>query len=165
MAYLGKNDPEKAEKELKALNDLTRDETLKEITIWEINSVDNLSQIAARVLKAEILATQDKFDESMVLLKEAIEIEDALNYNEPPDWFFSVRHHLGAVQIEAGKYEEAIKTYKEDLKELPKNGWAHHGLKLAYQNLNDPENVARVDELLKDSWAHADLEINTSRIK
>lgn len=55
-------------------------------------------------------------------LKKAVKIEDSLNYNEPPDWFFSVRHNLGAVQIEAKKYRDAVQTFHEDLEEYPKNG-------------------------------------------
>ena len=62
-------------------------------------------------LKAEILAIESDFNTSIKLLKEAVEIEDGLNYNEPPDWFFSMRHHLGSVQIDAVKYKDAIKTY------------------------------------------------------
>ena len=88
-----------------------------------------------------------------------------LNYNEPPDWFFSVRHHLGAVQIEAKKYEDAIITYEEDLKRLPKNGWALHGLKLAYSNLKEINKTAEIDERLRTIWATADIELSSSRIK
>ena len=47
-----------------------------------------LLQIAKRVLNAEILANEAKFQESIVLLEEAVNIEDNLNYKEPPDWFF-----------------------------------------------------------------------------
>ena len=101
MAFLGINDIASAKKELLSLENYANDNSLKEITIWDINSVDVLLQIAKRVLKAEILANESNYAESIILLREAATIEDGLNYNEPPDWFFSVRHHLGAVQIEA----------------------------------------------------------------
>ena len=68
-----------------------------------------------------------------------------------------MRHHLGEVQLKAEKYHDAIITYEEDLKRLPKNGWAHIGLKHAYTKLNDLENIARIDNLLKESWATADV--------
>ena len=110
MAFLGLKDMTSAKKELQSLEKYANDESLKEITIWDINSVDVLLQIAKRVLKAEILASESNYKESIVLLKEAVVIEDGLNYNEPPDWFFSVRHHLGAIQVEAGRYGEAIKN-------------------------------------------------------
>ena len=72
---------------------------------------------------------------------------------------------MGTAQIKAGLYNDAIITYNEDLKRLPKNGWAHHGLKLAYQNLNDSENVSQMEELIKKSWADADFEITGSKME
>ena len=165
MAFLSLGEMEKAKKELYSLETLAKDESLKEITIWDINTVSVLVQIARNVLKAEILAKEFKYSESISLLREAIEIEDGLNYNEPPDWFFSVRHHLGAIQIEAGLYNDAVSTYKEDLLRLPKNGWALHGLKLAYENLNNQDKVKEVELLRKQSWENADIVLTTSRVK
>ena len=159
MAHLGKGDVETAKQELIQLLELAKDESLKEVTVWDINSVYDLVVIAAKVLEAELWASEGNYKTSNTLLKEAILIEDALNYNEPPDWFFSIRHHLGTIQLKAELYNEAIATYEEDLKRLPKNGWAHHGLKLAYDKLNDPGNVARMKALIEQSWATADFEI------
>lgn len=165
MAYLGLNDLTNSKRELQSLEKYAGDESLKAITIWEINSVYDLLQIAQRVLKAEILASEASYDQSIALLKEAAKMEDKLNYNEPPDWFFSVRHHMGAVQIEAGKYRDAITTFEEDLDRLPKNGWAYHGMKLAYAKLKDTDKMKEMDELLASSWATADIELSNSRIK
>lgn len=165
MAYLGKNNIEKAKVELNALKEKAADESLKEMSIWGINSIYTIVQIAEKVLEAEILASEENYRESIGLLNEAVIIEDGLNYQEPPDWFFSVRHHLGAVQIEAGDYKDAIRTFREDLELLPKNGWAQHGLKLAYQKMNNLEKVKETEKLLKNSWATADVEITTSRLK
>ncbi|MDB0040695.1 hypothetical protein N9E81_00790, partial [Algibacter sp.] len=159
MAYLGKGDVDKAKAEFSALEILSKDDSLKAVTIWNINDVHVLVQIAKKVLKAEILAHEKDYDASIVLLREAIAIEDALNYNEPPDWFFSIRHHLGPVLIMNGQNRVAIELYKEDLKTFPNNGWAHHGLKQAYSALNDSENVLRMNNLISESWAHADYSI------
>ncbi|WP_204273692.1 tetratricopeptide repeat protein [Draconibacterium mangrovi] len=165
MAFLAKQDVAGAQKELDNLEILAQDESLKDLTIWDINSTYELVQIAHHVLKAEILATQKDYSQSVKLLTEAITIEDALNYNEPPDWFFSVRHHLGAVQIEAENYRDAIETYREDLANFPRNGWAFHGLKRAYNKLGNSDKVAEIDQQLTDIWATADIPINSSRIK
>ena len=165
MAFLGLKDVQKAKEELVSLDNYANDKSLKEITIWDINSVDVLLQIAKRALKAEILAKESKFEESISLLKEAVIIEDGLNYNEPPDWFFSVRHQLGSVQIEAKKYNDAIQTFKEDLKRLPKNGWALHGMKLAYKKLNNTNKVSEIEMQLANVWKTADIELTTSRLK
>ena len=165
MAYLGKNDLGKAKTELQELSKIDSRESLKEVTIWEINTVYDLTQIAEKVLKAEILAKESNFNESIKLLKEAIVIEDGLNYNEPPDWFFSVRHNLGAVQLKAGLNQDAVDTYLEDLKRLPKNGWALNGLAVAYSNLNDQQNLMITQEKFKRAWATADVELNGSIVK
>jgi tetratricopeptide (TPR) repeat protein len=165
MAFLGLNDLTNAKKELQSLSKYATDESLKDVTIWDFNSTYDLLQIAKRVLEAEILADEGDFDKSIILLREAVALEDALNYQEPPDWFFSVRHHLGAVQIKAGKYKEAIKTYHEDLEILPKNGWALYGMKLAYANMGDYKTEQRIEEQLSEVWAYADVELYGSRIK
>ena len=165
MAYLGKKDIRLAKAEFLKLEVLSYDKSLEEMTIWEINSMASIVQIATNVLKAEILATERNYLQSIKLLQKAIVIEDGLNYNEPPDWFFSIRHHLGAIQIEAGLYEDAIKTYEEDLKRLPKNGWVHHGLKLTYQKLGNKAKVKEMQLLIAKSWATADVKITSSRIK
>ncbi|MEH6407596.1 MAG: hypothetical protein V7767_09960 [Leeuwenhoekiella sp.] len=165
MAYLAKYERKSAKQEMEILYKISKDSTLNEITIWDINTVYPLVEIASKVLKSEILEQENNYDESIQLLKEAVVLEDALNYNEPPDWFFSVRHYLGAAQIESGNYKDAIDTYENDLVKFPQNGWAHHGLKLAYQNLGDKTNENRMDELIKKSWSTADIQIESSRIK
>ena len=165
MAFLGKENLPKAKAELRELQILAGDERLKEMKIWEINSVHSIVDIAQKVLQGEILASEGRFDESISLLKQAVAVEDDLNFQEPPDWFFSVRHNLGAVQIEAGDYEAAVTTLEEDLKVLPRNGWAQHGLKLAYQKMNDAAMVEELETALETSWATADVDIESSRIK
>ncbi len=165
LAYLGKKDVQNAKTEFNYLEVFAKDTSLKEITIWYINSVATVVEIASKVLQAEILAAESSFDESILLLKEAIKLEDALNYNEPPDWFFSVRHHLGAILLEAGKTDEAIEIYQQDLAWWPKNGWAQHGLKKAYQMKKDPKNLRRIEKELSQNWQFADVKLTTSVIK
>jgi len=159
MAYLGKGEIDKAKQEKDNLKKLSSDESLKEVTVWEINTVYDLVLIAEKVLAAEIYASEGKYDDSIVRLKRAVALEDALNYNEPPDWFFSIRHHLGAVQLKAGHFEDAIATYEEDLKRLPNNGWAFHGIVHAYEKLNNEEKAAYMRQHITETWGHSDFVI------
>ncbi len=162
MAYMGKGQLNLAKKELTELKKLASDEKMKEITIWEINSVYTLVQIASNLLEAEILAEEKNFDQSIQLMRQAVLLEDGLNYNEPPDWFFSIRHHLGAALIQAGQYEEAVKVYEDDLKKFKKNGWALHGLKVAYQKLN--KNTSEMEQMLSKAWTNADVTLVSSSV-
>jgi tetratricopeptide (TPR) repeat protein len=165
MAFNALKQIDNAKIELDSLRLFENDESLKEVTIWDFNNTHQLLQIARRVLEGEIMASEGNYTQSIVFLNEAIEMEDALAYQEPPDWFFSVRHHLGAVQIEAGYYRDAIITFEKDLIKLPKNGWALHGLKLAYSKLSNNTKVAEIEIQLKDIWATADVDLSNSRIK
>lgn len=165
MSYLGKGNLDAAKEQLKALEKIASKEALKDITIWEINSVFDLVQIAYKVLMAEILSQEKNYAQSINLLKEAIAIEDALNYNEPPDWFFSVRHNLGAIQLNAGQYQDAINTYEEDLKKLPKNGWALKGLSIAYSKLGDLGRKNEIEKKFNEAWRTSDIELTSSTIK
>ncbi|MBX3242203.1 MAG: hypothetical protein KIT80_14530 [Chitinophagaceae bacterium] len=162
MAFLGKQDVSGAQKELDSLNVLAADSTLQHLTVWDINTTADLVQIAAKVLSAGIAVKQDLSDKSASLLKEAIVIEDNLNYNEPPDWFFSVRHHLGAILLKAGKYSEAEEVYREDLQVWRKNGWALAGLYNALSQQKKNGEAEKIKSAFEESWKYADVAITSS---
>lgn len=58
-------------------------------------------------------------------------IQDGFRYNEPPDWYFPVRHYLGAALLDAGRAAEAETVYWQDLERNPDNGYAWLGLQQA----------------------------------
>ena len=123
-----------------------------------INSTSNLLKLIPLKRKIHL------FFKAIILLREAVAKEDALNYDEPPDWFFSVRHHLGAVLIEAGKYQDAVKVYEQDLKTFPDNGWALKGLMNAYEKMGNEPKSNQTKIRFEKAWKYADFKINSSRI-
>jgi hypothetical protein len=164
MAALARDRTVKAQKHLNLMRSIMKDTSLRQLTIWNINNLYDICLIASHTLEGEIQASKKNYSGSVEHLREAIAIEDALNYNEPPDWFFSVRHNLGAVLIEAGKYREAIMIYEEDLKTLPENGWALTGLMNAYEKLDEKEKYLEVKTRFGNAWKYADIKITSSRI-
>jgi len=162
LAYLGKNDLQKARDELNSLTSLSADTTLKQLTVWGINTTADLVQIAKNVLTACIAARQNNNEQSITLLKQAVAIEDNLNYNEPPDWFFSVRHHLGAVLLKAGKYTEAEKVYQKDLLTWKKNGWALIGLYNSLLLQKKEKDAQTFKAAFDEAWQYADIKITSS---
>lgn len=162
LAYLGKNDIINAQKESNVLRTLSVDISLQRLTVWDINTTADLAKIADRVLSAGIAVKQNHLSRSIVLLNEAIAIEDSLNYNEPPDWFFSVRHHLGTVLIKAGKYSDAEKIYRQDLHKWKKNGWALIGLYNALMLQKKLGDAQSVKSDFDQAWKYADTKITSS---
>ena len=164
MALLSQNKIADAKQHLNSMKKIMKDPKLQELTIWGINSVFDLCVIASKTLEGEINAKEKNYGKAISLLKEAVAKEDALNYDEPPDWFFSVRHHLGAILINAGKSREAIKIYEEDLKTFRENGWALKGLMNAYEKLGDKKKYNETKSRFESGWKYADIKINASRI-
>ncbi len=162
MAYLGKKEITKAQKEMKVLSALAVDTTLEALTVWDINTTADLVQIASKVLQAAIAIKQSQTNQAISLLKEAIALEDNLNYNEPPDWFFSIRHHLGAVLLNAGAYSEAEQVYLQDLKTWKKNGWALVGLYQTLLKQNKKNEAGKIKAALDKAWQHADFILTSS---
>ena len=162
MAYLGKQDIANAKKEMASLKTLAADTSLQYLTVWDINTTADLVQIAEKILAAEIAAKQNQFSISITLLNEAVEIEDKLNYNEPPDWFFSVRHHLGAVFTRAAKYSDAEKIYRQDLQIWKKNGWALIGLYNSLMSQKKDNKAQTIKAAFDQAWQYADVKIVSS---
>lgn len=161
---LAKSDSKSAKNHLQKIKILMKDTSLKELSIWGINSLFDLCQISYYVLEGEIRLFENQVQASVQSFKSAVKIEDALNYNEPPDWFFSVRHHLGIALIKQGLYKEAEEVYLSDLITYPENGWALKGLINVYKKTNDLTRLRDIEKRFKSAWKFADLKINQSRI-
>lgn len=164
MAYANTNKPELAKEELAELKILSEDEEVKGMGIWEINSAADICHIATHVLEGEIEQANGNLSNAAEHFLQAIAIEDQLNYNEPPDWFFSVRHYLGDVYLLSGKYTEAEKVFREDLSYWVKNGFALNGLyhSLAKQGKN--EEAEKVKAQFNEAWQYADSQLRYARI-
>ena len=164
MALSGKGDPEKGLQELMALKELAADTLARQLRIWDINSVGDLMDIATRVLESKLLLASGNSARAIKLLEEAVEIEDQLQYQEPPDWFFSVRHELGAAMLSGKKYSLAESIYKQDLALFPKNGWALNGLKESLAAQNKKEELVEIERQFKQAWEWADVALKGSLV-
>ncbi len=163
MALLRTGRLDEAEAELDELARLAEDERLEEVTLWDINSTADLLQIGTELLSGELAAARGNDDEAIAHLRRGVELEEGLNYDEPPPWGQSVRRHLGAVLLEADRPTEAEQVYRADLDEFPNNGWALYGLAEALEAQGETEEAAQVRERFEQAWRHADMELSASR--
>ena len=165
MAYVGKGDLDMAGTHLENLKRIAAMDTLKEVTIWDINSTKELMQIASNILEGEMAAQKGNYNAAISFLKQAAELEDFLNYNEPPDWFYPVRQKLGAVLLDAGQASEAEKIYREDLDEFPRNGWSLFGLWQSLDAQGKTTEARQVKAQFDEAWKHADIELTASVVR
>jgi tetratricopeptide (TPR) repeat protein len=159
MAFANINNTGEAYEELKRLNELSESPAIADQLNWGINKVTDVCKISSMVLEAKLKEIEGKTAEAIELLSDAIEIEDNLNYNEPPDWFFSVRHILGNLLIKNGDYKEAENIYNEDLVNWPKNGFALNGLYESLQKQGKSEEASDVKKQFNEAWKYADTEL------
>ena len=114
-------------------------------------------KIAERILSGEIAARHQRYDDAIRLFEEAMKMEEALPYSEPPLWPLSVRHHLGAVLLLADRPSEAEAVYHADLLRHPDNGWALTGLIQSLRAQQKNDQAAEAEDRFKKAWAHADF--------
>ncbi|MDX2046884.1 MAG: hypothetical protein SFU87_08860 [Chitinophagaceae bacterium] len=164
MAFAARGKTTEAESELDAINEIAKNESLKAMLIWENNSAAQLVNIALTILSAQIEAAKKNYGTAVGLLQKAVEMEDALTYQEPPDWFFSVRQTLGHWLVQAGQYEEAEKIYRQDLTIYKENGWSLMGLYNSLKGQNKNAEVAEVKKRFEKAWQWADVKIYSSRV-
>ena len=119
--------------------------------------------VAVHALTGEIATRRGDVDAGITHFREAIKIEDAGLYFEPPKWYYPVRHSLGAALLKAGKNAEAEQAYREDLKRFPENGWALFGLAQALKAQGKNAEAARVDARFRKAWTDADVTLVASR--
>jgi len=162
MAYSANGSFDKAARCLEYLRDVQSDSVVQKMTIWDINTVVDIIQIAEQVLQGEVVRRQGQYDIAAQFFAQAVEIEDGLNYNEPPDWFFSVRHLLGDALLSAERFEEAEEVYRTDLRELKNNGWALMGLYKSLQGQGKTAEAAEVLSQFKEAWKYATVQLQTS---
>jgi tetratricopeptide (TPR) repeat protein len=123
-----------------------------------------LLKIAERVLAGELAARRQHYNEAIRLLEDAIKMEEALPFSEPPLWPLSVRHHLGAVFLLADRPAEAETVYQADLLQHPDNGWALIGLIQSLRAQQKDDQAAEAEDRFKKAWAHADFIPAASRM-
>jgi tetratricopeptide (TPR) repeat protein len=119
--------------------------------------------IAVHALMGEIATRSGRTDEGIAHFREALKIEEAGLYFEPPRWYYPIRHSLGAALLKAGRNAEAEAVYREDLKRFPENGWSLFGLAAALKAQGKAAEEAAVEQRFAKAWAGSDVKLVASR--
>ncbi|MBI4716408.1 MAG: hypothetical protein HY763_01260 [Planctomycetes bacterium] len=130
--------------------------------LMAINPAHKVLRIADHLLEGEIAFRRGDIDHAVSELRHAIEIEDGLQYMEPPDWIQPVRHTLGAFLVSTGRMSEAEEVYREDLKRWPENGWSLFGLWQCVKARGDSAEAGQLEQRFRKAWARADVNIASS---
>lgn len=160
MALAAKNQPAAARERLAQLDRLIAG--LPADAAAGLNTLHDVLAVARLVVAARIGTVEGRTEDALHELSEAVRLEDALGYNEPADWFFPVRHLLGAELMRAARPAEAERVYRDDLQRHPGNGWALFGLAQALKAQGRSDEARATEAQFRQAWSHATISISAS---
>ena len=162
-ALIGLGRPDEAAKELEQLQALAADPALKKVTLWDINDTTDLLAIAQHVLAGELTYKKGQVKDAIAHLQQAVAVEDGLNYDEPPAWYYPARQSLGAVLLDAGRAAEAEMMFQKDLQRHQNNGWSLFGLWQSLKAQGKTDAAKEVKSRFDKTWAQADITLTQAR--
>jgi tetratricopeptide (TPR) repeat protein len=127
--------------------------------IGEFNSGKVVLELAGHILDARIAAARGEKDASIEHWRQAVAVQDTLNYDEPPDWYYPVRESLGAALLNAGKPTDAETVFREDLRRNPRNPRSLFGLTQTLKAQRRNSDATWTDSQFKAAWKSADTQL------
>ncbi|MEM8795174.1 MAG: hypothetical protein AAGE61_06375 [Pseudomonadota bacterium] len=135
------------------------------------NTVVDLLEIASAMVDGELSYRKANYDVAFSQLQRAVELDDALPYDEPWGWMQPARHALGALLLEQGHIQKAEKVYREDLGldetlsracRHPGNIWALQGLYECLERRGEAVEIIHIRQQLDIARARAEIPVTVS---
>lgn len=166
LAHLAKKDIPAAEAERKALVETAAAEIEMMSKMMPPEQFAKISEIGKRLdiilyskLDAAIAVAKGDREAAVELLKTAIVEEDQVDFNEPPIIQDPTRETLGGLLFQMGKFAEAEKVFREDLKYTRNNGRSLFGLWKTLEAQKKTKEAARVEKQFREAWKYADTKL------
>ena len=135
------------------------------------NTCADVLAIGAAMMAGELAFKAGRQDAGLEHLRRSVALDDALVYDEPWGWMQPTRHALGALLIEARRFDEAEAVYRADLGldatlaracQHPRNVWSLHGLHECLVRRGEAAEARHVKLLLDPALARATVPIRAS---
>lgn len=140
-----------AGREIAALERIAREGDFKAVDDWNIPGRE-IVRTAHAVALARLAEAQGELPRAITAWREAIAIQDALPYMEPPYWYYPVRQSLGAALLHTRQSTAAEKVFRDSLARTPSNGWALRGLIEVYRLRGDKAALAAAQKQFDATW-------------
>lgn len=151
-AMLANGDLAEAKRALLHLQNFATGDELSEARL-EFNASQSILSIATAVLSALIANAEGNLETALDQLRNAVSLEDALLYGEPPEWTVPVRQELGEVLLAADLANAAEQVFREDLNHFPENVWSLAGLTKALRIQSKNTEAGAIEVRFHEAWA------------
>ena len=133
-----------------------------ETSILFNNASREILGVAEAMIDGEVAYRKKNYKVAFEHLRDAVRLDDELNYDEPWGWMQPARHALGALLLEQGQFTEAEQVYREELKRRPHNPWSLHGLAECLSKQNKTVESEKVMTAFAVASQRADVKIDRS---
>jgi tetratricopeptide (TPR) repeat protein len=117
---------------------------------------DQLAAGSASALSDDVQDIRGTKDEQIIAVwKKAVAVQDSLYYNEPPDWYYTLRESLGYAYLAQGQYENAERAFTEDLSNNRLSGRSLFGLRQSLQQQPGKTVPPLLEEQFANAWRNA----------
>lgn len=157
MAYASQGDVAKAESERAAFANSAK--SIPATAMFGLNPASRVMSIAENVLNARIASAKGDSKGAIESLRKAIELEDALAYDEPPAWFLPVREMLGGALLKQGDFAAAEQVFRDDLQRNRRNGRSLFGLMESLKAQKKDYAASMVQREFATAWKNADVKL------
>jgi tetratricopeptide (TPR) repeat protein len=154
VAYAAKNDVTSAKREQAEFEALRK--TTPRNLLLSNNSIGSVADLASAVLSARLESAPSK---ATPLWRRAVEMQDALVYDEPPGWYYPVRESLGAAILRSGDAPGAEAVFREGLRRSPNNGRMLFGLLESLKVQGKTDAAAWVQREFDAAWMGAEIKL------
>lgn len=159
MAYANTGKQDEARAELAALQKVAPEMAKIPTNPQGPHNAEVIPEIMARLIDARIASSQHESDTAIQYLREAVSLQDSLDYNEPPDWLYPMRERLGGELLQAGKPAEAENMFREDLKKNVRNPRSLFGLAESLKAQGKTSEARAAQQQFNLAWKNADTKL------
>ena len=160
MAFAGMKSTSQAETELKGLKAI--EQGIPAGTPFGNNTAADILRLAHGMLAAKIALAKGDKKSAYELFTKAVQAEEALAYNEPPDWDLPVREVFGGALLLNGDNAQAETVFRRELERHPRNGRALFGLAESIKRQGRAADSKTIHQQFEKEWSTSDVKLSVA---
>ncbi|MES5813841.1 tetratricopeptide repeat protein [Pseudoxanthomonas sp. Soil82] len=151
LAHAAGKDFDAAQREIAAIEGIERSADFQPYLDWYVPGKE-IVQIARLAATARLADARGNLGAAADAYEQAVALEDALAYMEPPYWYYPIRQSLGSVYLRQGRLDDAERVLRESLLRSRGNGWALAGLAEVYRRKGDRQAEGAARQAYGNAW-------------
>ena len=160
MAFAGMRATSQANTELKRLQAI--EQQISAGAPFGNNTASDILRVAHGMLAAKIALAKGDKKPGYELFTKAVQAEEALAYNEPPDWDLPVREVFGSALLLNGDNAQAETVFRRELERHPRNGRALFGLAESLKRQGRASDSEIVYRQFEKEWSTSDVKLTVA---